>query len=126
MAKRETDRDLLLSGLASVKGAVALDTWEKTLVLGNLHLFFDGGGKLNCLRILESDGKDRMYVVQEPQEILNDDSQRTINSWRTLQAVSLKRLSPANYSLDIGVLNDGKVEVMFKLTYSQAESLAVC
>ncbi len=79
MAKRETDRDLLLSGLASVKGAVALDTWEKTLVIGNLHLFFDGGGKLNCMRILESDGKDRMYAVQEPQEILNDDSQRTIN-----------------------------------------------
>ena len=79
MAKKETDRDLLLSGLASLTGAVALDTWEKTLVLGNLQLFFDGGGKLNCMRILESDGKDRMYAVQEPQEILNDDSQRTIN-----------------------------------------------
>jgi hypothetical protein len=37
---------------------------------------------------------------------------------------TLKRLFPANYSPDIGVFNDGKVEVMFKLTYSQAESLA--
>ena len=37
---------------------------------------------------------------------------------------TLKRLFPANYSPEIGVFNDGKVEVMFKLTYSQAESLA--
>jgi hypothetical protein len=37
---------------------------------------------------------------------------------------TLKRLFPAHYSPDIGVFNDGKVEVMFKLTYSQAESLA--
>ena len=37
---------------------------------------------------------------------------------------TLKRLFPANYSPDIGVFNDGKVEVMFKLTYSQAENLA--
>lgn len=72
VTRRKTDRDLLLNGLASVNGVVAIDTWEKTLVLGNLHLFFDSGGKLNCLRILESDGKDRMYAVQEPQEILGD------------------------------------------------------
>ena len=37
---------------------------------------------------------------------------------------TLKRLFPATYSPDIGVFNDGKVEVMFKLTISQAESLA--
>ncbi len=37
---------------------------------------------------------------------------------------TLKRLFRASYSPDIGVFNDGKVEVMFKLTYSQAESLA--
>jgi hypothetical protein len=78
VTRRKTDRDLLLNGLASVNGVVALDAWEKTLVLGNLHLFFDSGGKLNCLRILESDGKDRMYAVQEPQEILGD-SQRIID-----------------------------------------------
>lgn len=36
----------------------------------------------------------------------------------------LKRLFPADYSPDIGVFSDGKVEVMFKLTYSQAEILA--
>lgn len=80
VTKRKTDRDLLLNGLATVNGVVALDTWEKTLVLGNLHLFFDSAGRLNCLRILESDGKDRMYAVQEPREMLNDDdSQRTID-----------------------------------------------
>jgi hypothetical protein len=37
---------------------------------------------------------------------------------------TLKRLFPAQYSPDIGVFNDEKVEVMFKLSYSQAESLA--
>lgn len=37
---------------------------------------------------------------------------------------SLKRLFPAQYSPDIGVFNDGKVEVMFKLSYAQAEGLA--
>ena len=37
---------------------------------------------------------------------------------------TLKRLFPAQYSPDIGVFNDGKVEVMFKLSYAQAESLA--
>jgi hypothetical protein len=37
---------------------------------------------------------------------------------------TLKRLFPAQYSPDIGVFTDGKVEVMFKLSYSQAESLA--
>lgn len=37
---------------------------------------------------------------------------------------TLKRLFPATYSPDIGVFSDGKVEVMFKLTISQAQSLA--
>jgi hypothetical protein len=37
---------------------------------------------------------------------------------------TLKRLFPAQYSPDVGVFNDEKVEVMFKLSYSQAESLA--
>jgi hypothetical protein len=37
---------------------------------------------------------------------------------------SLKRLFPSNYSPDIGVFADGKVEVMFKLTISQAQALA--
>lgn len=78
VTKRKTDRDLLRHGLAGVNGVVALDTWEKTLVLGNLHLFFDSDGRLNCLRILEDDGKDRMYAVQEPQEIPGD-GERTID-----------------------------------------------
>ncbi len=37
---------------------------------------------------------------------------------------SLKRLFPAAYSPDIGVFNENSVEVMFKLTRSQAENLA--
>jgi hypothetical protein len=40
------------------------------------------------------------------------------------ERASLKRLFPASYVPDIGVFNDGKVEVMFKLTISQAENLA--
>jgi hypothetical protein len=37
---------------------------------------------------------------------------------------TLKRLFPATYSPDIGVFNDGKVEVTFKLTIAQAQGLA--
>ena len=37
---------------------------------------------------------------------------------------SLKRLFPAAYSPDIGVFNEDTVEVMFKLSRSQAEDLA--
>jgi hypothetical protein len=37
---------------------------------------------------------------------------------------SLQQLFPARYAPDIGVFSDGKVEVMFKLTYSQAQTLA--
>jgi hypothetical protein len=37
---------------------------------------------------------------------------------------NLKRLFSAKYSPEIGVFRDEKVEVMLKLTYSQAEKLA--
>jgi hypothetical protein len=37
---------------------------------------------------------------------------------------TLRRQFPANYSPDVGVFSDGKVEIMFKLTYSEAEKLA--
>ena len=37
---------------------------------------------------------------------------------------SLKQIFPAAYSPDIGVFNEDSVEVMFKLTRSQAENLA--
>lgn len=37
---------------------------------------------------------------------------------------SLRRLFPASYSPDIGVFNENTVEVMFKLTRSQAANLA--
>jgi hypothetical protein len=37
---------------------------------------------------------------------------------------TLRRLFPRNYSPDVGVFSDGKVEIMFKLTYGQAEKLA--
>ena len=36
----------------------------------------------------------------------------------------LRRLFPSAYSPEIGVFNDGKVEVMLKLSYAQAEALA--
>jgi hypothetical protein len=36
----------------------------------------------------------------------------------------LRRLFPSNYSPGIGVFSDGKVEVMLKLSYAQAEALA--
>jgi len=37
---------------------------------------------------------------------------------------TLRRLFPATYSPDIGVFSENTVEVMFKLTRSQAENLA--
>ena len=36
----------------------------------------------------------------------------------------LRRQFPPSYSPDVGVFSDGKVEIMFKLTYAQAEKLA--
>lgn len=36
----------------------------------------------------------------------------------------LRRLFPSSHSPDVGVFNDGKVEIMFKLSYAQAEKLA--
>ena len=37
---------------------------------------------------------------------------------------TLRRQFPASYSPDVGVFSDGTVEIMFKLTYAQAEKLA--
>lgn len=37
---------------------------------------------------------------------------------------SLHRLFPDKYSPDVSVFTEGKVEIVFKLTYSQAENLA--
>jgi hypothetical protein len=37
---------------------------------------------------------------------------------------TLRRQFPPKYSPDVGVFSDGKVEIMFKLTYSEAEKLA--
>ena len=37
---------------------------------------------------------------------------------------TLRRLFPASYAPDVGVFSDGKVEIMFKLTYAQAKKLA--
>jgi hypothetical protein len=37
---------------------------------------------------------------------------------------TLRRQFPASYSPEISVFADGKVEVMFKLTYAEAEKLA--
>lgn len=40
------------------------------------------------------------------------------------ERANLKHLFPRGYATDISVCKDGKVEVMFKLTLSQAQSLA--
>jgi hypothetical protein len=40
------------------------------------------------------------------------------------ERLNLKHLFPADYSPDISVCKDGKVEVMFKLTIPQAQGLA--
>lgn len=37
---------------------------------------------------------------------------------------SLHRLFPEKYAPDVSVFTDGKVEIMFKLSYGQAENLA--
>ncbi len=37
---------------------------------------------------------------------------------------NLRRQFPVSYSPDVGVFADGKVEIMFKLSYAQAEKLA--
>ena len=37
---------------------------------------------------------------------------------------SLHRLFPEKYAPDVSVFTDGKVEIMFRLTYSEAENLA--
>ena len=37
---------------------------------------------------------------------------------------TLHRLFPEKYAPDVSVFTDGKVEIMFKLTYEQAENLA--
>lgn len=37
---------------------------------------------------------------------------------------SLHRLFPEKYAPDVSVFTDGKVEIMFTLTYEQAQNLA--
>ena len=56
---------------------------------------------------------------QQPQEEQTAEREAILD-----ERESLKRLFPPAYSPDIGVFNEDTVEVMFKLTRSQAESLA--
>jgi len=64
--------------------------------------------------------KNRKTKTRKPVEQEPDAEREAILDERE----TLRRLFPASYSPDIGVFNDGKVEVMFKLTLSQAENLA--
>ncbi len=69
--KKETDRTLLLNGLAGVDGATKLKPFKNKLELGNLELVFDDAEKLIRLRIHEKQGRSRDYSVRTPQENLN-------------------------------------------------------
>jgi hypothetical protein len=62
----QTDRDLLLNGLANVNGATDLQIFQQQhqLQLGNLVLYFDADGKFEKLRIRETPGTDRVYWVE--------------------------------------------------------------
>jgi hypothetical protein len=64
--------------------------------------------------------KNRKTKPRKPAEQEQDAEREAILDERE----TLRRLFPASYSPDIGVFNDGKVEVMFKLTTSQAQNLA--
>jgi hypothetical protein len=64
---KETDRTLLVNGLARVDGATKLKPWPKNLELGNLELIFDDKEKLIRLRIHEGQGIARQYSVHDPQ-----------------------------------------------------------
>jgi hypothetical protein len=56
---------------------------------------------------------------QQPEDEQSAEREAILN-----ERESLKRLFPAAYSPDIGVFNEDTVEVMFKLSRSQAENLA--
>jgi len=58
-------------------------------------------------------GRNRVNKVQDAEREAILDERET-----------LRRLFPPSYSPDVGVFSDGKVEIMFKLTYAQAENLA--
>jgi hypothetical protein len=58
-------------------------------------------------------GRNRVNKVQDAEREAILDERET-----------LRRLFPPSYSPDVGVFSDGKVEIMFKLTYAQAEKLA--
>jgi hypothetical protein len=69
--EKETDRTLLINGLATVDGARNLKPSPRNLQQGNLELIFDDTEKLVRLRIHESRGMAREYVVRPPKENLN-------------------------------------------------------
>jgi len=74
--------------------------------------------KVKCTIMAKKKGTARRKV----QEVQMDDTAEREAILDERQ--TLKRLFPPQYSPDIGVFNDGKVEVMFKLSYAQAEGLA--
>jgi hypothetical protein len=67
----QTDRTLLINGLARMDGARDLKPLPKNLQLGNLELIFDDTEKLIRLRIHDARGMARQYSVRDPQETSN-------------------------------------------------------
>ena len=67
-SNKESDRTLLINGLAGVEGGTELKPFPNNLQLRNLELIFDTAGKLIRLRIHEGQGKAREYSVHDPQE----------------------------------------------------------
>jgi hypothetical protein len=72
-----------------------------------------------------SKGKRTKQVEQEPKQVELELQQEQRDRAAILdERENLRHLFPADYSPDISVCKDGRVEVMFKLTIPQARSLA--
>jgi hypothetical protein len=73
-----------------------------------------------------SKGKRTKQVEQEPKQVELELRQEQRDRAAILldERENLRHLFPADYSPDISVCKDGRVEVMFKLTVPQAEGLA--
>jgi hypothetical protein len=71
-------------------------------------------------------GRGGVSKKKETDDLFEQEQQRERLDRETIleERENLRRLFPADYSPDISVCKDGKVEVMFKLTVPQARGLA--
>jgi hypothetical protein len=67
-----------------------------------------------------------MSKRKETSDLFEQDQKRERRDRESIleERENLRHLFPADYSPDISVCKDGKVEVMFKLTIPQAQGLA--